>query len=94
MSGRAGWLRWLPEGLLVLAVMASAMGVVYAKHESRKLFTELQTLTTERDRLAMEWGRLQIEQSTWSTHARVERLAREQMGMVDPRAEQMALVQP
>jgi cell division protein FtsL len=84
----------LPELLLVIAVMASAIGAVFAKHEVRKLFTELQALTTERDRLAMDWGRLQIEQSTWSTHARVERLAREQMGMIDPRVEQLLLIDP
>lgn len=85
MNG-AAWTRRLPELLLGAAVLASAIGGVYAKHETRKLFTELQALTAERDRLEVDWGRLQIEQSTWSTHARVERLAREQMGMIDPRA--------
>ena len=77
------WSRYLPELVLVTAVIASAVASVYARHESRKLFTELQALQTERDRLEMDWGRLQIEQSTWSSHARVERLAREQMGMID-----------
>ncbi len=77
------WSRYLPALLLLAAVITSAVAVVYARHETRKLFTELQTLTTERDRLEMDWGRLQIEQSTWSSHARVERLAREQMGMID-----------
>ena len=77
---------------LVVAVMASAIGSVYAKHESRKLFTELQELTIERDRLEVDWGKLQIEQSTWSTHARVEQLAREQMDMRSPAPEQTSLV--
>jgi cell division protein FtsL len=77
---------------LVVAVMASAIGSVYAKHESRKLFTELQELTIERDRLEVDWGKLQIEQSTWSTHARVEQLAREQMDMRNPAPEQTSLV--
>ena len=49
---------------LAAAVMVSAIAAVYAKHKSRKLFVELQTLTAERDRLEMDWGRLQIEQST------------------------------
>ena len=81
-SGRGYW----PEFLLALIVVASAIAAVYAKHETRKLFTELQSLTAERDRLEVDWGRLLIEQSTWSNHARVERLAREQMGMIEPAA--------
>lgn len=77
---------------LVVAVMASAVGAVYAKHENRKLFMELQTLTAERDGLEVDWSRLQIEQSTWSTHARVEQLARGEMGMRNPSAEELRLV--
>ena len=77
---------------LVLAVMASAIGSVYAKHEARKLFTELQRLNVERDRMAVEWGQLQIEQSMWSTYARVEQLAREDMKMRPPTADEMMLL--
>ncbi|MDJ0928654.1 MAG: cell division protein FtsL [Gammaproteobacteria bacterium] len=71
---------------LALIVVMSAIAAVYAKHETRKLFIELQTLTADRDRLEVDWGRLLIEQSTWSNHARVERLAREEMGMIEPAA--------
>lgn len=77
---------------LALAVMASAIASVYVRHESRKQFTVLQSLIAERDELEVEWGRLQIEQSTWSTHARVERLAREQMGMRSPQADEIQVV--
>ena len=80
--------------ILTLAGVASAVGCIYSKHQSRKLFTELQALTKERDQLEVEWGRLQIEQGTWSTHARVERLAREQMGMRTPVAGEILLVRP
>ena len=80
--------------VLVLAGLVSAVGCIYSKHQSRKLFTELQAMTDERDRLEVEWGRLQIEQSTWSTHARVERLAREQMRMRTPVAGEILLVRP
>jgi len=78
--------------LLVLFVMASAIGGIYAKHQSRKLFTELQRLNNDRDRMEVEWGQLQIEQSTWSTYARVEQLAREGMKMRPPAAEEMKLL--
>lgn len=79
---------------LVAVVMASAVGAVYAKHENRKLFMELQALTEERDRLEVDWSRLQIEQSTWSTHARVEQLARGDMRMRNPSADELRLVGP
>ncbi len=78
--------------VLVVAVMASAIASVYAKHESRKLFTELQSLSTERDEMEVEWGKLQIEQSTWSTYGRVEQLAREQMDMRVPPPEDVSLL--
>jgi len=77
---------------LAVAVMASAIASVYAKHESRKLFTELQSLSTERDEMEVEWGKLQIEQSTWSTYGRVEQLAREQMDMRVPPPEDVSLL--
>jgi cell division protein FtsL len=74
--------------------MVSAVGAVYAKHQNRKLFMELQGLIDERDRLEVDWSRLQIEQSTWSTHARVEQLARSEMAMRSPAPEELKLVAP
>jgi cell division protein FtsL len=86
--------RRLVFAALIAAVMASAVAAVYAKHENRKLFMELQALIGERDRLEVDWSRLQIEQSTWSTHARVEQLARGEMGMRNPAPEELRLVTP
>jgi len=83
---------WFYSMALVLLVMTSAIACVYAKHESRKLFTELQSLIDERDRMEVDWGRLQIEQGTWSTYARVEQVAREKMNMRLPAAEQINLL--
>jgi cell division protein FtsL len=69
----------------VVCVM-SAIALIYTKHESRKLFVELEQLTTERDELNIEWGQLQIEQSTWATHARIERVASEELSLVRPKS--------
>ena len=79
--------------MLSIAVIATAIACVYARHESRKQFTALQLLIAERDTLEVEWGRLQIEQSTWSTHSRVERLARRKMKMRNPEAAEIMVVQ-
>jgi cell division protein FtsL len=77
---------------LVLAVLASAVGVIEAKHESRKRFVALQVLQTERDAMNVEWGQLQLEQGTWATHSRVERIARRQLHMVMPAPESVVII--
>ena len=81
-------------GALLATLLASAVAAVYAKHLARKRFVELQTLVTERDELEMDWGRLQLERSTQSSHARVELLAREKLGMRTPVPAEIQLVSP
>lgn len=80
--------------VLWVAVLASSLGVVYAKHQARSRFNELQKLTQARDDLDIEWGQLQLEQSTWATHGRVERVARDELRMVIPQASDLRIVQP
>jgi cell division protein FtsL len=80
--------------LLWVAVLGSSLAVVYGKHQARTRFIELQRLTGERDELDIEWGQLQLEQSTWGTHGRVERVARDDLRMLIPRATDLRIVQP
>jgi cell division protein FtsL len=80
--------------LVILWVLGSALGVVYAKHQSRKLFVELEALKTSRDSLNIEWGKLQLEQSTWATPNRVESIARGQLDMQVPTPDKVVIVTP
>ncbi|MFA7387685.1 MAG: cell division protein FtsL [Thiohalobacteraceae bacterium] len=80
--------------LLVITVIASALGDVYSKHQSRKLFVALQDMEANRDEMNIEWGQLQLEQSTWATHGRVEELAREQLKMTLPLQDDVVIVRP
>ena len=80
--------------LIALAALASALGVVYAKHENRKLFIELQALQAERDAMNVEWGQLQLEQGTQATHARVDAEARSRLGMQPPVAREIVIISP
>ncbi len=80
--------------ILLAAVVLSAIGVVYVKHQTRKLFLELQGLDKGRDAMDIEWGQLQLEQSTWSTHGRVEELARTKLGMVVTEPTRVVVVKP
>lgn len=74
------------------SVFVSAIGAVTAQHESRRLFVEIQDLETLRDDFNEEWGRLQLEQSTWATDDRIETLARTRIGMRQPRAGSLVLL--
>ena len=71
----------LLNAVLILAVLITAMFVVYNKHKNRLLFVELERLTSLRDTMNTEWGQLQLEQSTWATDSRIEKIATEQLGM-------------
>jgi len=79
--------------IFAVVCVISAIALVYAKHESRQLFVELEQLTTERDELNIEWGQLQIEQSTWATHARIERVALEELALVRPKSTEIYLIE-
>ncbi len=80
--------------VLWLAVLASSMQVIYARHEARELFVHLERLNAERDSLEMEWGRLQLEQSYWSSHAFVERVANAKLQMSLPQTRDVRIVRP
>jgi cell division protein FtsL len=79
---------------LAIAVFTTALGVVFSTHESRKLFVELQGLQRVRDEMNAQWGRLQLEQSTWATHGRIERIANEKLDMVIPPPGAVVIVRP
>ncbi|MDX1529789.1 MAG: cell division protein FtsL, partial [Gammaproteobacteria bacterium] len=53
---------------------------------------ELQSLERERDALEVEWGKLQLEQSTWATHERIESLARKRLELRVPPLNETVLV--
>jgi cell division protein FtsL len=88
--------RWLSLllPLLWLAVLGSAVQVIYARHTARDTFVRLEKLNAERDSLDMEWGRLQLEQSFWSSNAFVERVANAKMKMSLPQTKDVRIVRP
>ena len=75
--------------LLLLATLVTALAVVSSNHRARKLVTELEREQERMRALEVEWGQLQLEQSTWAAHARVEQIAREKLGMHAPRPQQI-----
>lgn len=79
-------------GVLAVLLGVSGVWVVETKHESRQRFAELQELKREQDRLQIDWGRLQLEQSAWATHARIESLARNDLNLAEPTVDQLKMV--
>jgi cell division protein FtsL len=79
---------------LWLGVLGSAAGAIYCKHRARELFVELERLNARRDNLDVEWGQLQLEQSAWSTHAFVERVASTKLRMATPPPQQIEVIAP
>jgi cell division protein FtsL len=80
--------------VLWLAVLGSSLQVIYARHKARDLFVHLEKLNAERDSLEIEWGRLQLEQSYWSSHAFVERVANAKLQMNLPQTRDVRIVRP
>ncbi|MFC1310979.1 MAG: cell division protein FtsL [gamma proteobacterium symbiont of Ctena orbiculata] len=74
------------------AVLASATAVVYSKYLSRKHFVVLQELQAERERIGIEWGRLQLEESTLATHSEVEKRARDRLKMHLPQFDEVVVI--
>ncbi|HTY04012.1 MAG TPA: cell division protein FtsL [Rhodocyclaceae bacterium] len=70
--------------ILLLIAAACALGTVSSNHRARKLFTEFEREQNRMRELDVEWGQLQLEQSTWAGHARIEQIARDKLGMRPP----------
>ncbi len=78
--------------LLLLVLTVCALGLVTSQHKARKLFSELEQEQERAKQLDVEWGQLQLEQSTWAMHARVEKIARERLHMSVPDAKRTQVV--
>ncbi|MHB0990073.1 MAG: cell division protein FtsL [Burkholderiales bacterium] len=78
--------------VLLMAVVLCALAVVTSQHQARKAFIALQQAQQQQRKLDVEWGQLQLEQSTWARHERVEKIATEQLQMQLPDATHMHVI--
>jgi cell division protein FtsL len=72
---------------LLLAVVVSAIGVVYTAHRSRELFRSLEQARRDQNEIQIEWRQLLLERSTLASHARVEAIADKELQMKLPEGE-------
>lgn len=80
--------------ILALLLVAISLSVVTARHQARKLFVELQAAQKRAGELDIEWERLQLEQSTWAMHSRIEQVAKGQLGMGVPDLPHIRVLSP
>jgi len=80
--------------LLALILAACALGVVTSQHKARKLFVELQKEKELARQYEVEWGQLQLEQSTWAMHSRIEKIAGKHLQMQVPEPARIQVVAP
>ena len=81
--------------LVLLGILVvSALLVVTSQHKARKLFVELQKEQELARQIEVEWGQLQLEQSTWAMHARIEKIATGQLKMHVPPPSRLQVIAP
>ncbi|MCE0731409.1 cell division protein FtsL [Halomonas sp. G15] len=98
-TARLAWpsaLRLNPRALLVLLLLAgclaSALAVIAISHLTREEYAALQQLEREQQQLQTEWGQLLLEESAWSSPARIERLAVERLEMRLPGVDEVEVI--
>ena len=70
--------------LLLTMVLGSALTVIYVKHQSRVLFADLRSVQKQQDQQVIQWGRLQLQNTTLAAHSNVEARARKDLKMQLP----------
>jgi len=78
--------------LLLALVVLGALSVVSSQHKARKLFIAIQQEKEHSRQMEVEWGQLQLEQSTWAAPSRVETIAAQQLQMQLPKKEQVRFI--
>lgn len=78
--------------VLLIILISCGLGLVTAQHKARKLFVELSREQNLEQQYNVEWGQLQLEQSTWATHSRIEKIATRGLGMQVPDAAKVRTV--
>ena len=80
--------------VILAAVLLCALATVTATHRARLLFADIENEQARQKQIEVEWGQLQLEQSTWAKHALVESVAVRQLGMHTPDPRRLVFVTP
>lgn len=92
MKKQAVWQQSILLSIIGISLMTSGVGIVYVKHASRQMFSELNQLEVKRDALNNEWTQLLLEQSTLATDGRVDKIAHQTLNMHTPKPNEVVWV--
>ena len=82
---------WLLILILIFMIVFSAFFMVYLKDEYRRDFINYENLLTKAADLQLQHNKLLLEQSTWSSDARVQKQATQQLSMLVPQTTEMVV---
>lgn len=82
------------NAILLIVLMASAAALVTSQHRARTLYAELEREREVAKQIETEWGQLNIEQSTWSMHSRIEKVASMRLHMTAPNQNNLQMLDP
>ena len=77
---------------LYCALIVVCLFVVAAQHKARKLHSEYEVLQALSIQYKTEYEQLQLEQSTWAMHSRVEEMASQALKMEVPDAKRIQVI--
>ena len=80
--------------ILLVALMMSALAVIYSKNYSRSVFIEVERHERSLDQYEVEWGQMQLELSTLAEQNRVEAIAKERLKLIMPPRESIIYIKP
>lgn len=78
--------------ILIITLLFCAFTIIYIKDLNRRLFIQYQSLQATHDKLYEDWEKLLLEQSTWSVHARVQKIAQNRLHMNIPAAKEVVVL--
>ncbi|MDA9366331.1 cell division protein FtsL [Pseudomonadales bacterium] len=87
----SGWTQ-ISAGLMLVVLIASALGVIYSVHLTRQQYSELQELQATQDYLDSEYERLLLEQSAWADYGRIDQVSRDELQMLPPEPKALIVV--
>ena len=66
---------WLVSIVLTLSILVSAFSIVYFKDLNRRVFIDYQSQQQQHQYDRVQWGKLMLEESAWSTQAKIQTVA-------------------
>lgn len=78
--------------LLGILVLLSGLAIIYVADLNRQLNIELQTAQSAQNQLRVDWGKLLLEETTWSTQERIQAIAQGRLGMQNPNTKQIVMI--